>query len=53
MPKRTEIAKMGGDDEKCDKDRIMADFLDGFVPALNLSTAADTSFQLYSSLGLD
>ena len=31
MPGRAEIAKMGGDDDREDKERVMADFLSGFV----------------------
>ena len=31
MPNRAEIAKMGGDDDREDKERVMAGFLSGFV----------------------
>ena len=31
MPGRAEIAKMGGDDDREDKERVMAGFLSGFV----------------------
>ena len=31
MPSRAEIAKMGGDDDREDKERVMAGFLDGSV----------------------
>ena len=31
MPSRAEIAKMGGDDDREDKERLMAGFLDGSV----------------------
>ena len=29
MPAKSEIAKMGGDDDRLDKDRIMAGFVNG------------------------
>ena len=31
MPSRAEIAKMDGDDDREDKERVMAGFLSGFV----------------------
>ena len=31
MPRKDEIAKMGGDDDREDKERVMAGFLDGSV----------------------
>ena len=31
MPGRAEIAKMGGDDDREDKERVMAGFLSGSV----------------------
>ena len=31
MPSRAEIAKMGGDDDREDKERVMAGFLSGSV----------------------
>ena len=31
MPKKDEIAKMGGDDDREDMERVMAGFLDGSV----------------------
>ena len=31
MPSRAEIAKMGGDADREDKERVMAGFLSGFV----------------------
>ena len=31
MPRKTEVAKMGGDDDREDKKRVMAGFLGGSV----------------------
>ena len=51
MPGRAEIAKMGGDDDREDKERVMAGFLSGFVNVRSFHKHTDIFLQEHSSVG--
>ena len=52
MPSRAEIAKMGGDDDREDKERVMAGFLSGSVHVRSFHKHTDILFQEHSSVGV-